>query len=74
MPEQHFDLILCRNLVFTYFCLELQRRVLQHLARRLRPGGVLVIGAHESLPGPLQGLVAWPGAQGIFRTCAAAAR
>jgi chemotaxis protein methyltransferase CheR len=45
-----FDLILCRNLVCTYFAPRLQRRVLERLAERLRPNGLLVIGAHERLP------------------------
>jgi len=67
MPERRFDLILCRNLVFTYFVLELQQRMLKNLVRCLRPGGVLVIGAHESLPGALDGLTVWPGAGAIFR-------
>lgn len=50
MPDGPFDIILCRNLVFTYFEEALQREILNGLAVRLRPGGVLVIGAHESLP------------------------
>ncbi len=50
MPGGPFDLVLCRNLAFTYFDPPLQRRILKDLAARLRPGGVLVIGGHESLP------------------------
>jgi chemotaxis protein methyltransferase CheR len=45
-----FDLILCRNLAFTYFAPRLQCHVLKRLADRLRPQGWLVIGAHERLP------------------------
>jgi chemotaxis protein methyltransferase CheR len=45
-----FDLILCRNLAFTYFAPRLQCQVLERLAERLRPNGCLVIGAHERLP------------------------
>ena len=45
-----FDLILCRNLAFTYFAPGLQCQVLQRLGERLRPNGWLVIGAHERLP------------------------
>jgi len=45
-----FDLILCRNLAFTYFAPRLQRQVIERLAERLRPNGLLVIGAHERLP------------------------
>jgi chemotaxis protein methyltransferase CheR len=52
MPEGPFHLVLCRNVAFTYFAREpLQREVLARLVERLVPGGVLVIGAHESLPG-----------------------
>ena len=49
-PDGSFHLILCRNLVFTYFDLPLQLQVLQNLFRRLLPGGVLVLGSHEVLP------------------------
>lgn len=68
MPARRFDLILCRNLVFTYFSIELQQQLLTDLQQRLRPGGALVIGAHESLPGTAAGLTRWSGAQAIFRT------
>ena len=50
MPEGKFRLIACRNLAFTYFEEALQHRVLDSLARRLSPGGVLVLGNHERLP------------------------
>lgn len=49
-PEGLFHLILCRNLVFTYFDQDLQREILQKILDKLYPGGVLVIGIHESLP------------------------
>ncbi len=49
-PEGLFDLILCRNLVFTYFAEALQSRLLKDLGERLLPGGLLVLGAHERLP------------------------
>jgi chemotaxis protein methyltransferase CheR len=50
MPEGPFDIILCRNLVFTYFEEALQREILRELSGRIEKGGVLVIGTHESLP------------------------
>ncbi len=50
MPDGPFDLVLCRNLAFTYFAVPIQRRILAELTLRLRPGGLLVIGGHESLP------------------------
>lgn len=49
-PDGPFDLVLCRNLVFTYFDCEGQRVGLRRILERLRPGGFLVIGAHERLP------------------------
>jgi chemotaxis protein methyltransferase CheR len=49
MPDGPFDLILCRNLVFTYFEIPLQRKLLAYIAARLRPRGCLVVGAHEKL-------------------------
>ena len=49
-PEGRFDLILCRNLVFTYFATALQAAIARRLAERLVPEGVLVLGIHESLP------------------------
>ena len=50
MPEGPCHLILCRNLVFTYFECGLQCELLERMLTRLVPGGVLVIGSHESLP------------------------
>ncbi len=49
-PGRSFVLILLRNLAFTYFDEEGQRRALEIVLNALEPGGVLVIGGHESLP------------------------
>jgi chemotaxis protein methyltransferase CheR len=57
MPSRLFDLILCRYVVFTYFAVPLQRRVLANMLKRLRPKGYLVIGTHEQLPDDGPGLV-----------------
>jgi chemotaxis protein methyltransferase CheR len=56
MPAGPFDLILCRNLVFTYFAEPMQREIAGRLAERLVPGGSLLLGTHESLPAPVRGL------------------
>ncbi|MCK5063886.1 MAG: hypothetical protein KAQ97_01315, partial [Candidatus Fermentibacteraceae bacterium] len=53
MPAGSFHLILCRNLVFTYFDVGLQQEILNRLKQHLVPGGVLVIGCHETLPDEL---------------------
>jgi len=62
-----FDLILCRNSALTYFAAALQRQVMEELMGRLRPGGALVIGIHESLPEGLTGLEPWPGTRAVYR-------
>ena len=49
-PDGPFDLILCRNLAFTYFAAEQQTAILGSIAARLAAGGYLAIGAHEQLP------------------------
>ena len=49
-PSGWFDIILCRNLAFTYFLPALQERVLDKITGHLRTDGNLVIGAHEQLP------------------------
>jgi chemotaxis protein methyltransferase CheR len=55
-PAESFDLILCRNLAFTYFAEPLQRQVLEQLAKHLVPGGYLAIGKHETIPAGTPGL------------------
>lgn len=49
-PDGPFDLVLCRNLVFTYFDEDWQRRLLARIGERLEPRGFLVLGRHETLP------------------------
>ena len=58
-PERWFHLILCRNLVFTYFDTTAQREALDRIVARLLPGGALVLGKHEHVPGPRDELVSW---------------
>ena len=67
MPGESFHVILCRNLVFTYFSEPLQRQVLERLTDRLVPGGFLVIGKHETLPAAWSGLVPCSCGLGYFR-------
>jgi chemotaxis protein methyltransferase CheR len=50
LPTGAFDIVLCRNLTFTYFDEELQKKVLDSIETVLSPTGILVIGNHESLP------------------------
>ena len=54
-PAGMFDIILCRNLVSTYFAKELQIAVYERMKSVLRPDGILVLGCHEKLPEGLTG-------------------
>ena len=66
-PPGPFDLILCRNLVFTYFDANAQEHCLRRLLARLSPHGWLVVGGHES---PVSGdsrLVARQGEPSMLR-------
>lgn len=67
MPAGPFDLVLCRNVVVTYYAPDLQRDIMTRIAGRLRPGGALVLGIHEALPEGLAGFDAWPGARAVYR-------
>jgi chemotaxis protein methyltransferase CheR len=66
IPRGPFDLVLCRNLAFTYFDPPNQRATALRLFDALRPGGALVVGRREKLPEPT-GFVLWGGAHGIYR-------
>ena len=67
MPEGPFDLILCRNVVLTYYTPALQETLMARIADRLRPGGALVVGAHEVPPPGVRVLATWPGTRMIYR-------
>lgn len=73
LPAGRFDLVLCRNVVFTYFDEPLQQRLLDAIGDRLSPGGALVLGRHESLPERAEGWSPWSGARGSFVRCRRAA-
>jgi chemotaxis protein methyltransferase CheR len=67
-PQREFDLVLCRNLAFTYFAPVVARAALERIAGGLRPGGALVIGLHERLPPNAEQFSAWQGCRAIFTT------
>lgn len=50
MPEGAFHLVLCRNLVLTYFDNAMQTELVDKITEKLIPGGLLIIGIHEALP------------------------
>jgi chemotaxis protein methyltransferase CheR len=66
-PGGPYDLVLCRNLVFTYFADELQLVAGRRLTRSLRPEGAFVVGVHESLPEGLNELEPWSDTNGVYR-------
>ena len=48
--EEDFDIIFCRN-VAIYFDINVRRRLFETMARKLLPGGVLLLGSSESMLG-----------------------
>jgi chemotaxis protein methyltransferase CheR len=67
IPAGPFDLVLCRNVIATYYAPTVQREIMTRAASRMRPGAALVLGIHEALPGDLAGFAPWPGARAIYR-------
>jgi chemotaxis protein methyltransferase CheR len=67
-PPGPFHLVLCRNLVFTYFDTPLQERIGQRLCDALAQDGVMVIGKHEKLPAEVTDrLYPWSPTNGVYR-------
>jgi len=50
VPDGPYDIILCRNVAFTYFDKSMQAVVVRAIYAALRPGGLLLTGGHEHLP------------------------
>jgi len=67
LPAGPFDLVLCRNVALTYFAEDQARIAIGRIAKRLRPGGALVIGVHETLPAAMPEFEPWPGCRAVFR-------
>lgn len=66
-PPGPFHLVLCRNLVLTYFAAEVRDRVLERIVTLMVPGAALVIGGHEELPTGVRGLEPWRPHRSTFR-------
>ncbi|HSG94587.1 MAG TPA: CheR family methyltransferase, partial [Afifellaceae bacterium] len=66
-PDGPFDLILCRNTAFTYFDTAAQQAAFSDFDTKLRAGGYLVIGGHESLPGEAHGFERLTAALPVYR-------
>ncbi|GAA0729547.1 CheR family methyltransferase [Sphingomonas japonica] len=67
-PGGRFDLILCRNVLF-YFSPAVRRGVFEQLAGALRPGGLLVLGAGETVIGQTERLAPSPHWRGFYSSC-----
>lgn len=50
LPRQSFDLIFLRNNVLTYLDENSKEIVFQNIIKKLKPGGFLIKGAHETIP------------------------
>ena len=66
-PAGPFDLVMCRNLAFTYFNLDLQRATVSRIDGALHCGGALVLGTHEALPENVEGFEPWKTTEPIYR-------
>ncbi|WNO52768.1 CheR family methyltransferase [Stakelama saccharophila] len=71
-PAGRFDIILCRN-VLMYFPSALRRSTLDSLASVLRPQGLLIMGAGETVIGQTEALVPSERHRGMYRPDAAGA-
>ena len=61
-----FDLVLCRNLVVTYFDEPLQKQIIGRITQVLKKGGALVLGIHEELPEEVLCIRSWSERLRIF--------
>ena len=66
-PRSEFDLVLCRNLVFTYFSEALQSVILERIIEKLKSGGFLIVGAHESIPDSTDILISYKKSRMIYQ-------
>jgi chemotaxis protein methyltransferase CheR len=66
-PDRCFDLVLCRNLAFTYYDEGLQTTVAEKLLTAIQTAGALVIGVHETLPPGCTGMEEWSSRLGVYR-------
>lgn len=70
VPSERFQIVLCRNLVFTYFDDVQQEKILERMKTVINEGGALVIGIHESLPDRVKGFLPWHEKLRVFRKLA----
>lgn len=61
LPQGPFDILMCRNVFFTYFDTARQADMLARLRSVMAPGGYLVVGRKEELPEGGEGFEALDG-------------
>lgn len=66
VPHGLYDLILCRN-VLLYFSPEMRKQVFLRLAQYCAPGGLLVLGAGETVIGQTEDFVASPQFRSVYQ-------
>lgn len=69
LPIGKFDVVLCRN-VLLYLSPTLRRQVLDRLASVMRPGGLLVLGAGETVIGQTEAFQPAPDHRGLYEMIA----
>lgn len=67
-PPGRFDIILCRN-VLLYFSPAVRRHIFDMLAQAVRPGGLLVLGAGETVAGQTAHFEPCDTYRGLYRAC-----
>ena len=67
-----FDVVFCRN-VLIYFDVQRKAQALHNIAKAMAPGGVLFLGAADSIAGLCDAFQPEPGRRGVFRMGEAAA-
>jgi chemotaxis protein methyltransferase CheR len=66
-PDGLFDLVLCRNIAFTYFDQPTQLEVVERFATCTVTGGALIVGTHEHLPDGASQFLPWAGRPHTFK-------
>jgi chemotaxis protein methyltransferase CheR len=66
-PNGPFDIVLCRNLAFTYFDHNLQVTTARRLHDALIEGGALVLGRHEALPSEVTEFFPWSASHNVYQ-------
>ena len=66
-PARDFHIVLLRNNLLTYYRDEIVKAALPAIADSLVPGGILVIGRKEHLPGFLKGFDSHPAVPFLYR-------